>query len=189
MTTRSWLKDMKAVDLIVWVISLSIVSTRADQPWNECHTWANWMNEWLNEWAIEWMNEWMNLFMNTCMYKYTNCKHTLSNESTKTEMSLDKSHTHRFNNDDPVRILAVFHYHVSASETATTTKGSRDCAKMVGLLDSDVLSTVRQLKIENRARDDCWSSRKQIKTHEVKNERFLISTRQNNVGIFGIRCL
>ena len=26
-------------------------------------------------------------------------------------------------------------------------------------------------------------------TQEVKNERFLISTRQNNVRIFGIRCL
>ena len=29
----------------------------------------------------------------------------------------------------------------------------------------------------------------QINTQEVKHERFLISTRQNNVRIFGIRCL
>ena len=44
-------------------------------------------------------------------------------------------------------------------------------------------------QIENR--DDCMLAFKKTNqnTQEVKHERFLISTRQNNVPIFGIRCL
>ena len=51
---------------------------------------------------------------------------------------------------------------------------------------------VQYLSITSNNRKQRWLlafKKTNQNTHEVKNERFLISTRQNNVRIFGIRCL